>query len=34
MNNEVRLRNIEPNDFPICYEQQLDADTVGFAITG
>ena len=26
MTNEVRLRNIEPNDLPIFYEQQLDAD--------
>jgi RimJ/RimL family protein N-acetyltransferase len=31
MSNEVRLRNIEPNDLPISYEQQLDADATRMA---
>ena len=31
MDNEVRLRNIEPNDLPIFYEQQLDADATRVA---
>ena len=31
MSNEVRLRNIEPNDLPIFYEQQLDADATRMA---
>jgi RimJ/RimL family protein N-acetyltransferase len=31
MTNEVRLRNIEPNDLPIFYEQQLDADATRMA---
>ena len=31
MSNEVRLRNIEPNDVPIFYEQQLDADATRMA---
>ncbi len=31
MRNEVRLRNIEPNDLPIFYEQQLDADATRMA---
>src|SRR5678816_351606 len=26
MNDEVLLRNVEPGDLPIFYEQQLDAD--------
>ena len=29
--NEVRLRNIEPNDLPIFYEQQLDPDAARMA---
>jgi RimJ/RimL family protein N-acetyltransferase len=29
--NEVRLRNIEPNDLPIFYEQQLDPDATRMA---
>ena len=31
MDNEVRFRNIEPNDLPIFYEQQLDADATRMA---
>jgi RimJ/RimL family protein N-acetyltransferase len=31
MTNEVRLRTIEPNDLPIFYEQQLDADATRMA---
>ncbi|MDQ3242371.1 MAG: GNAT family N-acetyltransferase [Gemmatimonadota bacterium] len=31
MSNEVRLRNIEPNDLPVFYEQQLDADATRMA---
>ena len=31
MSNEVRLRNIEPNDLPIFYEHQLDADATRMA---
>lgn len=31
MTNEVRLRNVEPNDLPIFYEQQLDADATRMA---
>jgi RimJ/RimL family protein N-acetyltransferase len=31
MINEVRLRDIEPNDLPIFYEQQLDADATRMA---
>ena len=31
MSNEVRLRNVEPNDLPIFYEQQLDADATRMA---
>ena len=31
MSNEVRLRDIEPNDLPIFYEQQLDADATRMA---
>ncbi len=31
MSNDVRLRNIEPNDLPIFYEQQLDADATRMA---
>ncbi|MHB0971222.1 MAG: GNAT family N-acetyltransferase [Thermoanaerobaculia bacterium] len=31
MNNEVRLRNVEPSDLPIFYEQQLDADATRMA---
>ncbi len=31
MNNEVRLRNIEPHDLPIFYEQQLDGDATRMA---
>jgi RimJ/RimL family protein N-acetyltransferase len=31
MRNEVRLRNIEPNDLPIFYEQQLDPDAARMA---
>ena len=31
MSNEVRLRNIEPNDLPIFYEQQLYADATRMA---
>jgi RimJ/RimL family protein N-acetyltransferase len=31
MTNEVRLRDIEPNDLPIFYEQQLDADATRMA---
>ena len=31
MSDEVRLRNIEPNDLPIFYEQQLDADATRMA---
>jgi RimJ/RimL family protein N-acetyltransferase len=29
--NEVRLRNIEPNDLPIFYEQQLEPDATRMA---
>jgi RimJ/RimL family protein N-acetyltransferase len=31
MSNEVRLRDIEPNDLHIFYEQQLDADATRMA---
>jgi RimJ/RimL family protein N-acetyltransferase len=31
MNYKVRLRNIEPNDLPIFYEQQLDLDATRMA---
>lgn len=31
MTNDVRLRDIEPNDLPIFYEQQLDADATRMA---
>jgi RimJ/RimL family protein N-acetyltransferase len=31
MSNEVRLRNVEPNDLPIFYEHQLDADATRMA---
>lgn len=31
MNNEVRLRDVEPSDLPIFYEQQLDADATRMA---
>ena len=31
MSKEVRLRDIEPNDLPIFYEQQLDADATRMA---
>ncbi len=31
MSNEVRLRNIDPDDLPIFYEQQLDADATRMA---
>src|SRR3954468_8830022 len=31
MSNEVRLRNIEPTDLPVFYEQQLDADATRMA---
>ena len=31
MSNEVRLRDIEANDLPIFYEQQLDADATRMA---
>ena len=31
MSNEVRLRNVEPDDLPIFYEQQLDADATRMA---
>jgi RimJ/RimL family protein N-acetyltransferase len=31
MNDEVRLRNVEPNDLPIFYEQQLDPDATRMA---
>jgi RimJ/RimL family protein N-acetyltransferase len=31
MNDKVRLRNIEPNDLPIFYEQQLDPDATRMA---
>lgn len=31
MINDVRLRNVEPNDLPIFYEQQLDADATRMA---
>ena len=31
MSNEVRLRNVDPNDLPIFYEQQLDADATRMA---
>lgn len=31
MSNEVRLRNVEPNDLPIFFEQQLDADATRMA---
>src|ERR1043165_3503555 len=32
MATEVRLRDIEPNDLPIFYEQQLDADATRMAV--
>jgi RimJ/RimL family protein N-acetyltransferase len=31
MNDRVRLRNVEPGDLPIFYEQQLDADAARMA---
>ncbi len=31
MSNKVRLRNVEPDDLPIFYEQQLDADATRMA---
>ena len=31
MTNDVRLRDIEPNDLPIFYEHQLDADATRMA---
>ena len=31
MSNEVRLRDVEANDLPIFYEQQLDADAARMA---
>ena len=31
MNDEVRLRNVEPSDLPIFYEQQLDPDATRMA---
>jgi RimJ/RimL family protein N-acetyltransferase len=31
MINDIRLRNIEPDDLPIFYEQQLDADATRMA---
>ena len=31
MRDDVRLRNVEPNDLPILYEQQLDADATRMA---
>jgi RimJ/RimL family protein N-acetyltransferase len=31
MSNEVRLRSVEPDDLPILYEQQLDADATRMA---
>ncbi|HSS49828.1 MAG TPA: GNAT family N-acetyltransferase, partial [Thermoanaerobaculia bacterium] len=31
MSNEVRLRDVEPGDLPIFYEQQLDADATRMA---
>jgi RimJ/RimL family protein N-acetyltransferase len=31
MRNDVRLRNVEPSDLPIFYEQQLDADATRMA---
>ena len=31
MNDTVRLRNVEPGDLPIFYEQQLDADATRMA---
>src|SRR5688572_11728387 len=31
MSSEVRLRNVEPNDLPIFFEQQLDADAARMA---
>jgi RimJ/RimL family protein N-acetyltransferase len=31
MSDEVRLRNIEPDDLPIFYDQQLDADATRMA---
>jgi RimJ/RimL family protein N-acetyltransferase len=31
MNNQVRLRNVEPGDLPIFYEQQLDEDATRMA---
>jgi RimJ/RimL family protein N-acetyltransferase len=31
MNHDVRLRDVEPNDLPIFYEQQLDADATRIA---
>ena len=31
MSNKVRLRNVEPNDLPIFYEQQLDPDATRMA---
>jgi RimJ/RimL family protein N-acetyltransferase len=31
MTNDVRLRNVEPDDLPIFYEQQLDVDATRMA---
>ncbi len=31
MSNDVRLRDVEPNDLPVFYEQQLDADATRMA---
>lgn len=31
MSNEVRLRSVEPDDLPLFYEQQLDADAARMA---
>jgi RimJ/RimL family protein N-acetyltransferase len=31
MSDEVRLRNVEPNDLPIFYDQQLDPDATRMA---
>jgi RimJ/RimL family protein N-acetyltransferase len=31
MDNEVKLRNVEPDDLPVFFEQQLDADATRMA---
>ena len=31
MSNDIRLRDVEPNDLPVFYEQQLDADATRMA---